>query len=71
MGWLTLEGSSVESMLRQGGFISLQSGGLRLGYAKRTLLAGIPAVILHEAHTRWTIGMGRSRARFLQIGWRA
>lgn len=63
LGWVTLEGSGVEDLLRQGGFISLQAGGLPVGHAKRTLLAGIPAVILREGETRWTIGVERSRCR--------
>lgn len=64
LGWLTLEGASVDALLRQGGFISLQSEGLPVGQAKRTLLAGIPAVILRDTETQWTIGVERSRARY-------
>ncbi|SNT75597.1 sarcosine oxidase subunit gamma [Paracoccus seriniphilus] len=64
LGWLTLEGAGVEDLLHQGGFISLQAEGLPVGHAKRTLLAGIPAVVLHEGETRWTIGVERSRCRY-------
>lgn len=64
LGWLTLEGAAVDDLLRQGGFMSLESGGVPVGQAKRTPLAGIPAVILRDTETRWTIGVERSRARY-------
>ena len=65
LGWLTLDGTAVDDLLSQGGFLSFEPGGLPAGHAKRTPLAGIPAVILRDSETRWTIGVERSRARYL------
>ncbi len=68
LGWISLEGESVEDLLRQGSFVTFNPAGLAPEHAKRTLLAGIPAVILRETDTLWTISVERSRTRFL-VDW--
>lgn len=70
LGWLTLDGAAVIDLLRQGGFVTLETDGLPIGHARRTLLAGIPAVILRDSETRWTIGVERSRTRYF-VTWLA
>lgn len=62
--WLSLEGVAAEDLLRQGSFLSFSAEGIRVGYGKRTLVAGIPALILREADTCWTVGVERSRASY-------
>jgi heterotetrameric sarcosine oxidase gamma subunit len=62
--WLTLDGADAESALRQGSFLRFRAVGLPPGQAKRTLVAGIPAVILREADGAWTVGVERSRGRY-------
>ena len=68
LGWISLEGESAENLIRQGSFVTFDPAGLASEHAKRTLLAGIPAVILRETDTLWTIGVERSRTRFL-VDW--
>ena len=48
LGWITLEGKMAESLLRQGSFLTLESSGIPVGSAKRTPVAGIPAIIIRE-----------------------
>jgi heterotetrameric sarcosine oxidase gamma subunit len=60
--WFELFGSQAFNLLTEGGFVSLERGGLGLGYAKRTSLAGIAAVVVHERPQTWLIGVERSRA---------
>lgn len=62
--WLALEGEAAEDALRQGGFISLASEGLPTGYAKRTLMAGIPAIIHRRTAHKWMVGIERSYASY-------
>lgn len=70
LAWLTLDGAATENLLRQGGFLSLEQFGFPIGHGKRTPLAGIPAVILRESQTRWTIGVERSRSQYF-VNWLA
>ncbi len=66
--WLSLSGDEAEDKLRQGGFISLADGGLTIGHPKRTLIAGIPAIIHRKSASVWTIGIERSYASYF-INW--
>jgi heterotetrameric sarcosine oxidase gamma subunit len=62
--WIELSGKAVEDTLRQGGFISLASGGLPEGHAKRTMIAGISIIVHRNTATDWTLGVERSRAQY-------
>ncbi|ASJ73320.1 hypothetical protein [Granulosicoccus antarcticus] len=53
---------AVENLLHQVSFDQIE---LTPEQAKRTLLAGIPAIILRESSTLWILGVERSRTRFL------
>lgn len=66
--WLTLSGSTAEQVLRSGGFISLAQSVLGIDEVKRTLVGGIPAVVLRERGDAWTIAVERSRARYF-LSW--
>lgn len=66
--WFSLEGTSAADVLKQGGFLSLTKTGLPEGHAKRTLIAGIPAILCHESLWHWLVGIERSRASFF-YGW--
>lgn len=68
--WIELNDEGAEDALRQGGFLTLRVGGLPLGHAKRTLIAGIPVVLLRLAATCWLLGVERSRARYF-VDWLA
>jgi heterotetrameric sarcosine oxidase gamma subunit len=62
--WFELRGSRAETLLQKGGPISLERGGLAVGRAKRTLIAGITAIIIHKEEDAWHVGIERSRARY-------
>jgi len=66
--WLSLDGGGAEDLLRQGSFLSFSTSGLPVGHAKRTLVAGIPAVVQRRGETAWTIAVERSRAHFF-VDW--
>lgn len=66
--WFSLEGDGAEDLLKQGGFLSLAISGLSAGHAKRTLIAGIPAILCHEDPSHWLVGVERSRATYFH-GW--
>jgi len=66
--WMELRGPKAGELLADGGFISLELDGLPSGNAKRTLLAGIPVVVLHNGNDEWTLGIERSRARYF-VDW--
>lgn len=70
LGWLELAGPSVPHVCAQAGFISLESGGLPVGHAKRTLFADIPAVVVHRSSHDGLVGVERSRLRYL-VDWLA
>lgn len=63
--WLSLSGKLVEDALHRGGFISLASGGLPEGHAKRTLIAGIPTIVNRNSAHNWTLGIERSHASYI------
>jgi heterotetrameric sarcosine oxidase gamma subunit len=51
-------------LLTEGGFVSLERGGLPVGRSKRTLIAQIGVVVIHQNESVWLIGVERSRARY-------
>ncbi len=62
--WLEIFGVESQECLTEGGFVSLELGGLAVGHAKRTLVAGVPAMVVHERESVWIVGVERSRARY-------
>jgi heterotetrameric sarcosine oxidase gamma subunit len=62
--WLKLGGKEADALLTSGGFLSLEISGLKLGYAKRTVLAGIPVVVIRDGEAEWTLGVERSRSSY-------
>jgi heterotetrameric sarcosine oxidase gamma subunit len=62
--WLELGGKEAHTLLTSGGFLSFEIDGLKVGQAKRTLLAGIPVVVMRNAADHWTLGVERSRAAY-------
>jgi heterotetrameric sarcosine oxidase gamma subunit len=66
--WLELSGPDAFDYLTEGSFISLEVSGLRIGHAKRTLIAQIAAVIVRHDLNIWQIGVERSRARYF-VDW--
>jgi heterotetrameric sarcosine oxidase gamma subunit len=62
--WFDLSGPNSGDLLKEGGFVSLEQGGLAAGHAKRTLIAGITAIVVHEEEGVWLIGVERSRAPY-------
>jgi heterotetrameric sarcosine oxidase gamma subunit len=60
--WLELSGPQAFDFLAGGGFISLDRAGLAVGRVKRTQLAGVAAIVLHERLQSWLIAVERSRA---------
>jgi heterotetrameric sarcosine oxidase gamma subunit len=68
LAWFELRGPDADSRLSQGGFISLEPAGLPVAFAKRTLIAGVAAIIFHERQDAWLIGVERSRAAYM-VDW--
>lgn len=66
--WLELSGAHALHLLTQGGFVSLEREGLPVGHAKRTLLAGVAAIVLRERPECWLVGVERSRAIYF-VDW--
>ena len=64
LAWFELSGSAALDLLTEGTFLSLERAGLPVGHAKRTLLAQIAAVVVHESESVWLIAVERSRARY-------
>jgi heterotetrameric sarcosine oxidase gamma subunit len=62
--WFELCGIESGDLLRRHGFVSLERGGLPLGHAKRTLVAGIAAVVVREGENAWLVGVERNRAHY-------
>lgn len=62
--WFELSGPNSLDLLTEGTFLSLEPGGLPVGHAKRTLIAQVAAIVLHESDTVWLIAVERSRARY-------
>jgi len=66
--WMELRGPQAWEFLADGGFISLELDGLPSGNAKRTLVAGMPVIVVRNDSDEWTIGIERSRARYF-VDW--
>jgi heterotetrameric sarcosine oxidase gamma subunit len=66
--WIELSGRGSSDLLSQGAFVSLDRGGLAAGYAKRTAVAGIAAIVVHRGADVWLLGIERSRARYF-VDW--
>jgi heterotetrameric sarcosine oxidase gamma subunit len=62
--WLELFGVESQEALTEGGFLSLEPGGLHIGHAKRTLIAGVAVILAHERENVWVVGVERSRAGY-------
>jgi heterotetrameric sarcosine oxidase gamma subunit len=62
--WIELSGRGSSDLLCQGAFVSLERGGLAAGYAKRTAVAGIAAILVHRGDNVWLVAIERSRARY-------
>lgn len=62
--WLELSGAAALDLLTEGTFLSLERGGLPVGHAKRTLIAQVSAVVVHESESVWLAAVERSRARY-------
>jgi heterotetrameric sarcosine oxidase gamma subunit len=62
--WLELAGPQSYDLLTDSAFISLERHGLPVGHAKRTLIAGITAIVVREREDVWLLGVERSRARY-------
>jgi heterotetrameric sarcosine oxidase gamma subunit len=63
--WFELSGPKAFDLLSEGGFVSLERRGLDVGGAKRTVLAGVAAIVLHQRLQTWLIGVERSRAIYI------
>lgn len=61
--WLELTGLGAEPLLKQGGFLSLEAPSLPPGKTKRTVIAGIPVIIV-RCDAGWLLGVERSHARY-------
>ncbi len=64
--WLELSGSGAFELLTEGGFVSLERAGVPIGYAKRTLLAQVAAIVVRESESVWLVAVERSRARYFR-----
>lgn len=62
--WFELCGPDGTLLLKEGGFLSLERDGFRVGHAKRTLIAKVTAVLIRPDDQAWLIGIERSRARY-------
>lgn len=64
--WFELCGLQGLDQLTNGGFISLERDGLKVGHVKRTSIAGIAAVVVHLQSATWLLGIDRSRAMYFK-----
>ncbi len=63
--WLELFGVESQEALTEGGFLSLEPRGLfDQRRVKRTLIAGVAVIVVHERENVWLVGVERSRARY-------
>jgi heterotetrameric sarcosine oxidase gamma subunit len=62
--WLELSGAGALDLLTEGTFLSLERDGLSVRHAKRTLIAQVMALIVHERESVWLVAVERSRARY-------
>jgi heterotetrameric sarcosine oxidase gamma subunit len=69
--WLEPCGPEALGPLYEAAFVSLEREGLVMGRAKRTVLCGLPAIILHDRADKWLFGIERSFARYFASWWAA
>jgi heterotetrameric sarcosine oxidase gamma subunit len=62
--WFELSGTAAHDILTEGGFVSLERGGLPIGNAKRTLIAQVAAIVVREGESAWLVAVERSRANY-------
>lgn len=62
--WLELSGRGSLRVL-ESGLNCLECGGFRLRHAKRTILAGVTTIVVHERENSWLLGVERSRAPYM------
>jgi heterotetrameric sarcosine oxidase gamma subunit len=63
--WLELSGRHALALLTDGGFVSLERGGMPVGCAKRTLLAGVSVIIFRKDIQAWLLAVERSRTEYI------
>ena len=66
--WMELSGADAWDLLTEGGFVSLARGGVPIGQAKRTLIAQVAIVLIHQDADSWLLGIERSRAPYF-VAW--
>lgn len=64
--WFALAGTASERVLHGGGFISLERDGLPVGHAKRTLVAGLPTVVVRTEPSEWSLAVEQSYRRYFE-----
>lgn len=62
--WLEIKGKGAEALLKQGGFVSLECGGFRIGNLKRTRIADISMFVWRQVADVWLLGIERCNARY-------
>ena len=62
--WFELSGDAAGELLAEGGFVSLERGGLPVRHAKRTIVAQVAAVVTLVDQSVWLVGVERSRGRY-------
>lgn len=62
--WMELSGPAAWDLLTEGGFVSLERGGVPVGHAKRTLIAQVAVALIHHRADSWLLGVERSRAPY-------
>jgi heterotetrameric sarcosine oxidase gamma subunit len=62
--WFELCGTAALDLLTEGTFLSLERNGLPITHAKRTFIAQIAAIIVHNSEQTWLVAVERSRARY-------
>jgi heterotetrameric sarcosine oxidase gamma subunit len=62
--WFELSGPAALDILTEGGFVSLERGGLPVGHAKRTLIAQVAVVLIRQAEDSWLLAVERSRSTY-------
>jgi heterotetrameric sarcosine oxidase gamma subunit len=62
--WFELFGPAALDLLAEGGFVSLERGGLPVGHAKRTLIAQVAVVLIRQAEDSWLLAVERSRSTY-------
>ncbi|MDQ2067790.1 sarcosine oxidase subunit gamma family protein [Xinfangfangia sp. CPCC 101601] len=68
LAWIEISGADPQALLRRGGFVSLDAGGIAPGSAKRTLVAEVNVILCHIEPGRLLAGVERSRARYF-VDW--